>query len=350
MFCSKKCSDVFHSANGHSRKRGRMGKPLEVPPEVWLCGWCNDPLPPAPSSVTRRRKYCRDKDCRQQAFLAGKPADYRSQVARRFRRGVTEDEYRALIAVQDGLCAICGVNPAERLDHDHRCCPGDKNCVDCIRGVLCNGCNWSLGWFRDDIVLLAGAVKYLRKPHLPGPAPHRVRRTRHRSVGGREAAEIREWGVAVGLLTEGQLGRIPNEVREAYANRGQTQAQPSPNRRGRALVVHTPVDVSPQGLMKYRRELIEQQGGECAIDGCEEPAFALDHDHRCCSVKRARDGCGRCIRGVLCRHCNSGLGFFMDDAEVIESAVRYLEDRGTVRGLGVLLQPNRLALFPLPAG
>ena len=31
------------------------------------------------------------------------------------------------------------------------------------------------------------------------------------------------------------------------------------------------------------------------------------------------------IRGVLCRNCNSALGLFQDDTEILEKAIRYLK-------------------------
>jgi hypothetical protein len=66
--------------------------------------------------------------------------------------------------------------------------------------------------------------------------------TRRRGSGTRtstgnagEAAAIREWAVAEGLLPEGQRGRIKAEVREAYANRNQPKLPtPAPEAKAEA--------------------------------------------------------------------------------------------------------------------
>ena len=51
---------------------------------------------------------------------------------------------------------------------------------------------------------------------------------------------------------------------------------------------------------------------ECVICGTET-ALVVDHDH--CSGK---------VRGMLCGHCNRGLGHFRDDPELLEFARQYL--------------------------
>lgn len=71
--------------------------------------------------------------------------------------------------------------------------------------------------------------------------------------------------------------------------------------------------------------LMEQQGGVCAI--CRQTCrlgfrLAVDHDHACCPGPKS---CGHCIRGLLCRTCNQGLGQFGDTIEGVRNALRYLE-------------------------
>lgn len=67
-------------------------------------------------------------------------------------------------------CGLCGdeLTPNSRtsgavVDHDHSCCPGNRSCGKCIRGVICPGCNVGLGMFKDDPTRLSLAIKYLEK-------------------------------------------------------------------------------------------------------------------------------------------------------------------------------------------
>ncbi|MFD6554575.1 endonuclease VII domain-containing protein [Streptomyces sp. NPDC058398] len=78
--------------------------------------------------------------------------------------GLTLDEYAAMLARQDGRCAICGSPPdpdgvkaASRLhvDHDHA--------TGAVRELLCNRCNMGVGYFRDDPDLLRAAAEYIER-------------------------------------------------------------------------------------------------------------------------------------------------------------------------------------------
>lgn len=73
----------------------------------------------------------------------------------------------------------------------------------------------------------------------------------------------------------------------------------------------------------YLLERLQKQDNICAC--CHQPLtnWEVDHDHSCCP---GRESCGECIRGILCRTCNSTLGAARDNPDTLLSAVRYLEE------------------------
>lgn len=75
-----------------------------------------------------------------------------------------------------------------------------------------------------------------------------------------------------------------------------------------------------------REQLIamyERQDHRCAICRCSEEEvtgrnpgiFHIDHDHSTGAV-----------RGLLCARCNTGLGQFLDDLQLVEAAAEYLRE------------------------
>ena len=94
--------------------------------------------------------------------------DSRRQISAtmKYKYGITYDDYDRVLAEQNECCAICkSSKPKGRgrfhIDHDHTCCPGQKTCGKCVRGLLCHNCNVKLyvienGWAMK-------AIKYLEK-------------------------------------------------------------------------------------------------------------------------------------------------------------------------------------------
>jgi hypothetical protein len=78
----------------------------------------------------------------------------------RRKYGITQADYEALLARQNGGCAICRRKPNEKIslhvDHEH-----DSGR---IRGLLCFRCNNALGDLGDDPVQLQRAIAYLSPP------------------------------------------------------------------------------------------------------------------------------------------------------------------------------------------
>ena len=78
-------------------------------------------------------------------------------------------------------------------------------------------------------------------------------------------------------------------------------------------------------------ELLDAQGGVCAICGekLADRALAIDHDHSCCPDTRS--SCGECVRGLLCLDCNTGIGKLKESAALLRAAADYLDTMNAVR-------------------
>lgn len=80
-------------------------------------------------------------------------------------------------------------------------------------------------------------------------------------------------------------------------------------------------------------DILNAQGGLCAI--CRGSvtyagkSMVVDHDHSCCPGAKT---CGKCIRGILCGHCNFMLGHAKDSPEILLSAIKYLSHNSAANG------------------
>jgi hypothetical protein len=77
---------------------------------------------------------------------------------RKYKYGITKEQWDALFAKQGNKCGICGeTTPGSKrdwcTDHDHK--------TGRVRGILCHRCNLILGKAEDNAVLLLTASKYL---------------------------------------------------------------------------------------------------------------------------------------------------------------------------------------------
>ena len=104
-------------------------------------------------AIARTRQW---RERNREKYLYGK-----SNCRLRKAYGITRAEYLALVARQNGLCAVCG-NPPRRgskkdmlhVDHDHA--------TGRMRGLLCDLCNRGIGMLRDDFRIVSAAAKYLK--------------------------------------------------------------------------------------------------------------------------------------------------------------------------------------------
>jgi hypothetical protein len=81
---------------------------------------------------------------------------------------MTEEQYRAKAAEQDGCCMICRRRPEPDkrrvdtqelpylvVDHNHE--------TDQLRDLLCSDCNIGLGMFHDNPAALRAAASYIER-------------------------------------------------------------------------------------------------------------------------------------------------------------------------------------------
>lgn len=91
---------------------------------------------------------------------------YRRNWQLKKKYGLDYGEFEAFWIVFQGICQICGKRMKRptagkgqdldvvAVDHDHK--TGE------FRGLICNGCNKGLGFFKDNIELLRKATNYLK--------------------------------------------------------------------------------------------------------------------------------------------------------------------------------------------
>lgn len=121
------------------KKRESNARIKQSDPEAWL---------------ERRRAYVASYKVRYPERV--RASDRRQKLRGKF--GITEEEYQALLAKQNGCCAICGDHPDKKalaVDHCH-----DSGQ---IRGLLCGKCNTALGLMDDNAQRLAAASEYLNR-------------------------------------------------------------------------------------------------------------------------------------------------------------------------------------------
>jgi len=81
---------------------------------------------------------------------------YQRNAKLRYKYGISLEEYEAMLAKQDGACAVCVSIPDGRdlcVDHDHL--------TGKVRGLLCDLCNRMLGQSGDRSWLLRRGANYL---------------------------------------------------------------------------------------------------------------------------------------------------------------------------------------------
>lgn len=163
-FCSDKCRCEYRVKNGYMKTYYKSNI------EKWKETNASESHKKKKNEL-RRKKYAEDAEYRERTKQ--KSREYtRNNPESKLRqhlseRGITLEEYNALLKKQNYKCAICGkiADACSRngkykhrslfVDHDHA--------TGNIRGLLCDNCNFILGHAKDDIHILENAIEYLKR-------------------------------------------------------------------------------------------------------------------------------------------------------------------------------------------
>jgi hypothetical protein len=108
----------------------------------------------------RHRPDCKKCNIVQCSAWAKRNPSRRKSIMTKYNTGLTPVQYDNVHTYQNGQCAICGKTASEngkKLAVDH--------CHDTmlVRGLLCTTCNFALGYFQDNELLLLKAITYLKE-------------------------------------------------------------------------------------------------------------------------------------------------------------------------------------------
>jgi len=191
QYCSKKCyhenksgsrllfwkGDALISNCKYCGKEYRKNEKQNGKRVRRICGCCSIECSAAARGVTydeeKRRENKRQGHLRWLQLNGDSVRKYgkagkRRRLARRLWRdyGITLQNYEALLAAQNNVCAVCYKKETARskscrlsVDHDHT--------TGLVRGLLCGRCNTALGMTSDSIDIILRLVDYLHRNHMP---------------------------------------------------------------------------------------------------------------------------------------------------------------------------------------
>jgi hypothetical protein len=143
---------------------------------------CRDCKEIKPLDQFAKKKACkngRDNECkvcaakRMKAWNHANPGKSKTYINKSKRKdtvlkwtfGISLHQYNEILIKQDSKCAVC-TKPRSAftidfaVDHDHSCCPGNKSCGKCVRGLLCRHCNTAYGLLNEDTKIIENLLKY----------------------------------------------------------------------------------------------------------------------------------------------------------------------------------------------
>lgn len=143
------------------------------------CSKCSVEKPLTDFTTQPKGKFGRKASCREcckaydkarhtarhESMTAEERKDFYKAQTLRSKYKMSVQQYDELLASQGGGCAVCGGQnengKALYVDHDHACCPGANTCGKCVRGLLCDPCNFAEGLLKSDADRIASLLAYV---------------------------------------------------------------------------------------------------------------------------------------------------------------------------------------------
>ncbi len=164
-------------------RRKASPRPEPLPDSVKRCRKCGEVKPlcdfsPCTMGALGRNSWCklclaawtkmrREEFKKDPEWLRKYRKHHKDRSLREY--GLTPEDYEAMHAKQEGVCAICGKPETAKSRHGtlRRLCVDHCHSTGAVRELLCTNCNTGIGVFREDITVLEKAVAYLRRHQQP---------------------------------------------------------------------------------------------------------------------------------------------------------------------------------------
>jgi hypothetical protein len=155
--------------HGHNRKAAKKEQCVKGHPNVPGSRYANGNCKQCQRDRLRNPEVATKNNAYRALWRTAHPENVRNAHYKQ-KYGLTCEAVNDFLIKQNNQCAICPLvfSYASRettpcVDHDHSCCPGQKSCGKCVRGLVCRMCNVLLGAARDNTTTLQNSIKYLNK-------------------------------------------------------------------------------------------------------------------------------------------------------------------------------------------
>jgi len=178
LTCSRQAAHVAKKYKNHHPQRETEYRPRFGARVMKPCSYCGEEF--SAREIWPHKAHCskNPKFLPKPAKKEKAPSRFSKEIRERWlyvRYGITPEQFEAMAQAQGSKCAICNEPPRGKspqtcvlhVDHNHA--------TKKVRGLLCDGCNRSLGCLREDPALFDAAKQYL----LNWRAKHELEQSAH---------------------------------------------------------------------------------------------------------------------------------------------------------------------------